>query len=233
MHRNDRADRDHAEPHAHHRPEESGNARGAARLHGKQREQDHHRDRHDIGFECRGDELDALDRRKHRECRRDHRVAVKQGAADDAEQNDGAAAIAHGALRERHQRQRPALAMVVGAEQDEHVFQRHHDDQRPQDQRQHAEHGLRIDGRLLAAGRDHGLAQRIERAGTDVAIDDTDAAEHECLESGGGMGVAMAIRRRGFRGGGGDITHHESGGLKKCFTAQWQSDAAYSPALKA
>ena len=45
--------------------------------------------------------------------------------------------------RERGQRQRAALAVVVGAQQDQHVFDRDDDDQRPQDQRQHAEHGRR------------------------------------------------------------------------------------------
>ncbi len=72
-----------------------------------------------------------------------HRVAVKQRAGDDAEQHDRAAALADRALRQRHQRQRSALAVIVGAQQDDDVFQRHHDDQRPQDQREHAEHGLR------------------------------------------------------------------------------------------
>ena len=43
---------------------------------------------------------------------------------------------------ERGQRQRSALAVVVGAQQQQHVFDRDHDDQRPQDQRQHAEHDV-------------------------------------------------------------------------------------------
>jgi hypothetical protein len=46
------------------------------------------------------------------------------------------------------------------------------------------------------------------------------------------MGVAMTIGRRRFRGGDYNIARHENGGLK-CFTAQWQSEAAYSPALEA
>jgi len=74
--------------------------------------------------------------------------------------------------------------------------------------------------------------QRIERAGADVAIDHADAAQHQCLEACGGMGGAMTIGRRRFRGGGYNIARHEMGRLK-CFTAQWQSEAAYSPALEA
>ena len=74
-------DRDDGEPDAHDRSEQRGDARGAARLHGKQRHQDDHRQRHDIMLEGRRDELDAFDRRQHRQRRRDHRVAVEQRAA--------------------------------------------------------------------------------------------------------------------------------------------------------
>ena len=49
------------------------------------------------------------------------------------------------ALRQGHQRQSSTLAVVVGPEQDDDVFQRHHDDQRPQDQRENTEDGLRVD----------------------------------------------------------------------------------------
>ena len=85
-----RRDRDHRKPDAHDRPEQRGDPRGAARLHRKQRQQDDHRQRHHIRIERHGDELDALDRRQHRQRRRDHGVAVKQRAADDAEQDDHA-----------------------------------------------------------------------------------------------------------------------------------------------
>ena len=52
-----------------------------------------------------------------------------------------------------------------------------------------------------AAGGNHGFAQRVERAGADVAIDDTDAAEHQGLEAGGGMRFAMTVGRGRFRRG--------------------------------
>ena len=48
---------------------------------------------------------------------------------------------------ERSQRQRAALAVIVGAQQDQHVFERDRDDQRPQNQREHAEHDLARDDR--------------------------------------------------------------------------------------
>ncbi|MHC2579685.1 hypothetical protein ACVMHR_004424 [Bradyrhizobium diazoefficiens] len=106
------------------------------------------------------------------------------------------------ALGQRHQRERAALAVVVGAEQDHDVFERHHDDERPQDQGEHAEHGRRRSEPVGArGGRRHGLAERVERTGADVAIDHADAAERQRAETGRGVGLAMAIGRRRFRGG--------------------------------
>ena len=201
-------DPDHGEPDQHDRAEEGGDARGAARLHGKQHQQDQHRERDDIGIERGGDELDAFDRRQHRQRRCDDGIAVEQRAADDAEQDDAARPSAgRGALRQRHQCERAALAVVIGPQQDHHIFQRDHDDQRPQDQRDDAKHRMR--GRLAArACRSDGLAQRIERAGADVAIDHADAADHERGKTGGGMGVAMPVGRRRFRGGNSNFSRH-------------------------
>ena len=123
--------------------------------------------------------LQAFDRRQHRQRRRDHRVAIEQRAADDAEQRDRGDAAAERTLRQRHQRQRAALAIVVGAQQDHDIFQRDHDDQRPQDQRQHADDNRFGHGALGPGGRDDRLAQRVQRAGADVAVDDADAAERQ------------------------------------------------------
>ena len=122
--------------------------------------------------------------------------------------------MANRALCERHQRQRSTLPVIVRAQQDENVFQCHHDDQRPQDKGQNAEYGLQTDDPPRPAGRDHGFAERVKRTSADIAIDDADAADQEGLEAGGGMGAAMAICRPRFRGGNYDIAAHESGGLK-------------------
>ena len=81
------------------------------------------------------------------------------------------------------QRERAALAVVVGAQQDQHVFQRDDDDQRPQDQRQHAEYDIARDG-VVVARRDRRLAEGVERAGADIAVDDADAAERQRREAG-------------------------------------------------
>ncbi len=43
---------DDQEPHRHDRPERPADPRGAARLHREQRDQDHHRDRQDVGVKA-------------------------------------------------------------------------------------------------------------------------------------------------------------------------------------
>src|SRR6202030_778841 len=83
-----------------------------------------------------------------------------------------------------------------------------------QDQRHHAKDGLRSGDSSRPAGRDHSFAERVKRAGANVAINDADAADQESLEPGSGMSVAMPISRRGLRGGSYNIAGHGSWGLK-------------------
>ena len=139
-------------------------------------------ERHDVVLERRRHELETFDRRQHRDRRRDHGVAEEHRGADHAEHQHERRAPAERARRERRERERAALAVVVGAQQDQHVFERDDDDQRPQDHRQHAEHDLARD-RPGSGGRHHRLAERVERARADVAIDDADAAERQRPEA--------------------------------------------------
>ena len=165
------------EPHDRDRAEERGDPRRAARLHGEQAEQDHHRERYHEPLERRRDHLEAFDRRQHRQRRGDHGIAVEQRRADHAEQDDGEALAAERAMGERHQGKRAAFAVVVGAQQDDHIFDGDDEDQRPDDERKDAENGLSADRRVGAAGRQHRLAQGIKRARADVAIDDADRSQ--------------------------------------------------------
>ena len=86
------------------------------------------------------------------------------------------------ACSQRRQRQSAAFAVVVGAQQDQHVFQRYGDDQRPDNERKHPQHD--VTGDDVVSARSHcGFAEGIEGAGPDVAVDDADAAECERNES--------------------------------------------------
>ncbi len=95
-------------------------------------------------------------------------------------------------LRQGHQRQGAALALVVGAHQEEHVFERDGHEQGPDQQRNDADHlgfdhavGLHVVERRL---------QRVKRAGADVAEDDAHRPEQHGPETfllmfGGGGGL--------------------------------------------
>jgi hypothetical protein len=73
--------------------------------------------------------------------------------------------------------------VIVGAQQDQDIFRGDHQEQRPDDQRQDAEHH-RFVGRIAGADRrQHRFTQRVERAGADVTVDDADAAERQRPES--------------------------------------------------
>ncbi len=66
-----------------------------------------------------------------------------------------------------------ALATVVRPQDQYRVFQRDDQDQRPKDQRYAPDRcGLRRS--TTGDGRLHGLLERVERAGSDIAVDDTD-----------------------------------------------------------
>ena len=68
----------------------------------------------------RGD-LEALDRRQHRDRRRDHAVAVEQRGAEQAEQHERpmCARPDLAAVEQRQQGQDAALAVVVGPHDEE------------------------------------------------------------------------------------------------------------------
>jgi hypothetical protein len=92
-----------------------------------------------------------------------------------------------------------ALAVVVGAQDEDAVLDRDDEDERPEDERQHAEDvgGRRGDGvRAVEA-----LAQRVERAGADVPVDDAERGQRKNGEVAAarrdGVRVSVSVRERG------------------------------------
>jgi hypothetical protein len=81
-----------------------------------------------------------------------------------------------------------AFAVVVGAHDEQAIFDGNGDDQRPEDQRQTSERRFR--GKM-PAGRTDDRLQRIERAGSEIAIDDP--KRREC---GRRCGLASDARQR-------------------------------------
>ena len=116
---------------------------------------------------------------KHRDRRRDGAVAVEQRRTDEADHQKlrtPRSRLGIAGVKQRQQCDDAAFAAVVGAQDQERVFERNDQDQRPQDQRDDAEDRLGRD-RSAVCGRSGRFLQRVEGTGTDVAVDDAKRAD--------------------------------------------------------
>ena len=185
------------EPDQHHRAEQRPDAGRAAALDEEEAEQHEGRDRDDVGLERGRGGFEAFDRGEDRDRRRDQAVAIEQRQAGDREGGDEPAERrrpGHGARGEGSQREHPALAAIVGAQDEDDVLHGDDQDQRPEDERKHAQHGGLA--QVQSPGVAEGLAHGVERAGADVAVDHAQRGERERAQ------VAMPVSRgaRGFSG---------------------------------
>ena len=133
-------------------------------------------------------ELETLDGAEHRDGRRDDPIAIEEGGPDQTDDHQGGAPTAARRManvEKRQQRDDAALAAVVGAHDQDGIFERDDQDQRPEDDGHDAHSGFGRD-RSRCVG---GLLEPIEHAGADVAVDDA-----ERRESGSG-GQQRAPRR--------------------------------------
>ena len=78
-------------------------------------------------------------------------------------------------LHQSEQRKNAALTLVVSTEKQHDVLQRYYNQQAPEDQRQHTQYCRRI-GQFTAGSRQGGI-QRIQRAGADIAVNDTERTQ--------------------------------------------------------
>jgi hypothetical protein len=83
--------------------------------------------------------------------------------------------------QQRQQGEDPTLAPIIRSHDEDDVFDAHHNDEQPHDQRENAEHvQLR---RLEPVLGIEALAQRVEGTRTDVAEDDAERDERESSET--------------------------------------------------
>ena len=130
--------------------------------------------------------LSTFERRQHRNRRRDGAVAIDQRRAEQTRHDDRRTPHPFDA-EQRHQGQDAALAVIVDAHRDEHVFDRRDDKQRPDHQRQDAEDAIR---RGVAAEKVERGFERIERARADIA-------EHDAERRQPGSASAPLLQDRG------------------------------------
>ena len=193
------------EPDDHDRSEHLADPTGAPALHGEDADDDGHGNRDDVGGERVAVDLQALDGREHRDRRGDHAVAVQQGGTEEAEEQQearpdrglcGDAASRFVVVRlvgqERSEGEDSAFAVVVGAHHEEQVLDADDDDERPEHDGERAvDHGRveRDDGGVFVAvrpGDEHvgsvseRLADGVDRAGADVAVDHAERTDREC-----------------------------------------------------
>ena len=136
---------DHDKPQQHQGPEDVADERSALALHQKQANQDYDAERDDNRRQPGRVDFEAFDRAQHRDGRRDDAVAVKQRRADQTDDQKGGAPDAVRCapqVEQRQQRHDAAFTVVVGAHDQDRVFERDDHDQCPQDQRRHTQDGF-------------------------------------------------------------------------------------------
>ena len=167
-------------------------------LNGKQAHQDPDGDRDDVGCEDRSSDVETFHGAEHGDGGGKHAIAVEEGRAEEAEHHENPA-TAHATFRadQRHEGQDPAFTPVVGPHHESEVFHGDDDHQRPEDQRQHAEHVLR--GGVYRVGPEETLANGVEGAGADVAVDDTKGGQGKDTKT-PGRGNGLRESRAHWRG---------------------------------
>ena len=186
------------EPHQRYRAEVCRHALRATALDPEKREQDPQRDRQDVGIQDWSDQLEPLDGRQDRDRRRDRGVAVEERGAGDAKAKQQRGAAPDRALRQREQRERATLAAVVRPQHQHNVLEGDDQDQRPEQQRDDPDH-LALAENAVTRRLVERLAQGIERACADVAVDDTHRAKGQLPEMRRSCCVSAVLRDRSQR----------------------------------
>ena len=150
------------EPDHHDWPERRRHAGRAAALNPKQHDKDENGQRYYVVLKRGRGELETFDRGQHRNGRRYHGIADEHRSAHDTQRQQWPASPAQCPLPQRHQRQRAALPVVVGAQQQQDVFRCDDDEERPKNQRQNAKHDDSSD-RLALRSPGDSLSKCIQR----------------------------------------------------------------------
>ena len=189
-------------PDDHHRAEQPPDGRRADALEQEQHDDDRRGDRDDQVLQRRLGDLEALDRRQHRDRRRDHAVAEEQRRAEDPQRGQRELGPAPArrllAADQRDQRHDAALAVVVGAHHEQHVGDRDDDRHRPEDHRDDPEDAVGGDRDRVRVVRVEHRLDRVQRARADVAEHHAERTEDHGAP--GGARGTVSRRVRGHRG---------------------------------
>ena len=175
--------RDRHEPDEHDGPEGPTDTVRAEPLCREQPHEKHDRDRDDELLKRWRDHGHALDRAKHRNGWRDDAVAIQQRRAEEGEPDEPLLLLlvipdATGLLQQqRQQRENTAFTAVVRAQNEADVLDRDDGDQRPDDQRQHADHVGRR--RLHTMRAVETFLQRVQWTGANVSVHHAEGGQRQ------------------------------------------------------
>ena len=121
-----------------------------------------------------GCDVEPFEGAQYRDRRRDDAVTVEQRRPEQPHDDEDPPAFGPVPASHRHQCQDAAFTLIVGAHDEQAIFDGNGYDQRPEDQRETAERYFR--GKMTASRPDDRL-QRVERAGSEIAIYDPERSE--------------------------------------------------------
>src|SRR6516162_10547777 len=184
-------DAEHSKPQGNDGTEILADAFRATLLHDKEGEQYDHSYRQYKGFERGYRHLEPLDGAQHRNRRRDHTVTVKERGARQAKHDQEPGQVLAGSAPESQREERiyPPFALVVGAHDQEDVFDGNDKQNGPNQARQNADNiGLRYRQPMLGI---EALAKRVDGTCSDVPKDDAERGENEA--AGAGWGILIIL----------------------------------------
>jgi hypothetical protein len=152
-------------------------------------------------------DVQAFHRGQHGYARGDHAVAVEQGGAEQHQQHEQAGgrvrARLFGFLDQAEHGEGTALPVIIGAHDEQRVFDADGEQHGPDDEGEYADDGRAIGGQAGVVV-EH-LAQGVERAGADIAEHDAQRAQGEPWQgfAGGAGGRRRAVRCFVWHGGSG------------------------------
>ena len=181
-------------PQQHHPPENPPQFSRPQPLHQKQRRQHKHCAGNDQMGESWVHHLQAFQCAQDRDRRGDRAVAKKQRRTAQQHQHIGrqpqpGVGIATLLLQEGQQGKDPALLVIIRPHDDADIFERHNEQQAPDNERSHSNHGIPI---RMGNCRQRRL-EGVERTGPDVAKDHPQRSERERQIFFGGAGVHRPV----------------------------------------
>jgi hypothetical protein len=167
-----------AEPAEHHGSEHASDRTGAVTLDQEQPDEHGDGDGQNRNLRVRCGDVQALDRAQDRDRGRDGAVGEEQGRAENAEHPVDllARTLPLGVDHQGGEREHAALPLVVGVQHDHHVLEQDDEDQRPEDEREHAEDVL---GRHRDTGPRETRRHGVQGTRADVAEHDAECGQRQ------------------------------------------------------